>query len=108
MAASSRMRVRRRAPRGYLARACTDGGGRSRSSEEVAMHDIDRTQLEWQEYGPSASEQEHEWGEREMSLGETRELELASELLEVTSEQELEQFLGNLFRAVGTAAGRFA
>jgi hypothetical protein len=48
-----------------------------------------------------------ESGELEVPLSETQELELASELLEVSSEQELEQFLGNVFHAVGNALGQF-
>jgi len=43
----------------------------------------------------------------ESPLGEMAEMELASELLEVASEQELEQFLGNVFRSAGRAAGTF-
>ena len=34
-------------------------------------------------------------------------MELASELLEVTSEQELEQFLSDVFSTIGQAAGNF-
>jgi hypothetical protein len=45
--------------------------------------------------------------ELESPLGETQEMELASELLEVTGEQELEQFLSDVFSAVGQAAGNF-
>jgi hypothetical protein len=41
-------------------------------------------------------------------FGELQELELATELLEITSEAELEQFLGNVLSAVGGAARRFA
>ena len=48
-----------------------------------------------------------EGGELEVPLSETQELELASELLEVTSEQELEQFLGDVFHGVGNALGQF-
>ena len=40
-------------------------------------------------------------GEIESPLSSSQEIELASELLEIGSEQELEQFLGNLFRQVG-------
>jgi len=40
-------------------------------------------------------------------LGESQELELASELLEVNSEEELEQFLGNLFSRVAKGVGGF-
>jgi len=43
----------------------------------------------------------------ESPLHETLEMDLASRLLEVSSEYELEQFLGDVFRAVGSAAGNF-
>ena len=39
--------------------------------------------------------------EFETPLSEAQESELAAELLEITSEQELEQFLGNVFKSVG-------
>jgi hypothetical protein len=89
------------------------------------MHDIDRTQLEAsQGFGPSAGEfgagagyefqQAGEFGEYvgdrsagESPLSELQEMELASELLEVASEEELEQFLGNVMGAVQGAVGRF-
>src|SRR5690348_9207722 len=45
--------------------------------------------------------------ELESPLSEMEEMELASELLELTSEQELEQFLSDVFRTVGQAAGNF-
>ncbi len=45
--------------------------------------------------------------ELEVPLNPTQELELASELLEVGSQLELEQFLGNPFTSVGNAVGRF-
>lgn len=87
------------------------------------MHDIDRTQME---YSPESSNFEAEnyefadqewsgedggetWGEThgETVLNEADETELASELLEVTNEAELDRFLGNLLsraaRAVGAA-----
>lgn len=89
------------------------------------MHDIDRTQLE---YNPESSYESgaYEFGQQEWSgesygesygesfesygetvLGEAEEAELASELLEVTNEAELDRFLGNLLgraaRAVGSA-----
>jgi hypothetical protein len=44
-------------------------------------------------------------------LGEQEELELAMELLNVQTDQELEQFLGNMFRKIGSglkAVGSFA
>jgi hypothetical protein len=88
------------------------------------MHDIDRTQLEQEQYEQGEFEQEYEQGEQflgnilgalvggggelEVPLHETQEMELASELLEISSEEELEQFLGNVFRTVGNAVGQFA
>jgi hypothetical protein len=83
------------------------------------MHDLDRTQMEQYElemagsgFGQELEQYEGQQyfgesgaGELEIPLGELQEMELASELLEVTSEQELEQFLGNLVRSVGRAAG---
>jgi uncharacterized protein (DUF697 family) len=39
-------------------------------------------------------------------LGETDELEMAAELLAVTNEQELDQFLGRLIRKVGRTVGQ--
>src|SRR4051794_23975570 len=46
-------------------------------------------------------------GEAEGPLGETQELEAAAELLEIQSEAELEQFLGNLFKKVASGVGGF-
>lgn len=93
------------------------------------MHDIDRVLLET----PSAEQEqedeqfleqedeqflfedegelEHEGGheyEHEHMLTEAQEVELANELLEVTSEQSLEHFIGDLFSAAADQAGRFA
>ena len=79
------------------------------------MHDIDRTQLEYGQQGEFETDEfefEQQWAgetdEFEAVFGEAEEAEFASELLEVTSEQELDQFLGNLLSraasAVGTAA----
>jgi hypothetical protein len=81
------------------------------------MHDTDRTQLETQgaesesligEFGEIGVFGETESGQfAETPLSEIQEMELASELLEVSTEQEFEQFLGSVFRTVGSAAGRF-
>lgn len=76
------------------------------------MHDIDRTQLE----SPSFESDVHESPEMapelletyESPLSEEQEIELASELLEVASDQHLEQFLGNLIGKIGGAVGQFA
>jgi hypothetical protein len=98
------------------------------------MHDIDRTQLEaaqgfgFESAGPGefgtggsgefgeAESGEAEFGEaggfggyapgHETPLSETTEMELASELLEVSSEEGLEQFLGDVFGSVQSAIGR--
>jgi uncharacterized protein (DUF697 family) len=67
------------------------------------------------EYGPHEFEYEtgetgetgelQEFHELESPLHEVQEMELASELLEITNEQELEEFLGKLFRGVTRAVG---
>jgi hypothetical protein len=57
---------------------------------------------------------EREWGEAEGAgeaegvFNEQLEMELTAELLEVTNEQELEQFLGDLIKKAGSAIGKFA
>lgn len=77
------------------------------------MHDIDRTMgrtnLEAYEFQgeDETGEFQAEQGEDEMS-GEEELNELASELLSVTNEQELEQFLGDMFKKVTGAVGNFA
>jgi len=68
------------------------------------MHDIDRTQignnaLETYEYSGG--------GASGRVFNEQQEYELASELLEVNSEQEFEQFLGDLISKAGKAIGGF-
>src|ERR1700751_830039 len=96
------------------------------------MHDLDRTQLEGAEgcgfgsvgsaeFGPGGSGEfqetgrfdeyagqipEHQAPEHQSPLGEPHEMELAAELLEVSSEEELEQFLGNVMGSVQGALGR--
>lgn len=89
------------------------------------MHNIDRTQLEMTEeaelYGAEqpevdefgfeispASQGESLSGElTEGPFSEAEVEELAAELLEVTDEAELEQFLGKLIRRAGKGIGRF-
>ena len=46
-------------------------------------------------------------GELESPLSEVQETELAGELLEIQSEEELEQFLGNIFKGVAKSVGGF-
>lgn len=77
------------------------------------MHDIDRVQLETEseafETGAFEAEQFefNETGETGEVFGETENMELATELLEVSNESELEQFLGNLVAQAGKSLGRF-
>lgn len=71
------------------------------------MHDIDRTQVE---LNPETFESEQfayesEWEGEGVVLSEADEMQLASELLGVTNEAELDQFLGNLVRRASRAIG---
>ena len=83
------------------------------------MHDLDRVRLEVQSEAeapaPTELEAEHfEFGEFETPysgetgevFGETENMELASELLEVTNEVELDHFLGGLIARAGQALGQ--
>jgi uncharacterized protein (DUF697 family) len=78
------------------------------------MHDIDRTTLEFgQEMSGFEAEQfefeQDEWsgeGEQQGLLSESDEMELANELLSVTNEAELEQFLGSFLRKAASLAGK--
>ncbi len=74
------------------------------------MHDIDRTTLEFgQETGYEMEQYEFgqgEWtGEGGGLLSEADEMELANELLSVSNEQELDQFLGNFLKKAASVAG---
>jgi len=79
------------------------------------MHDIDRTQAE---FDPEADglevdsfELRDESGYGEVGgaspFSEVEEMELASALLEVTSDAEMDQFLGSLFKKAVRGIGRF-
>jgi len=82
------------------------------------MHDLDRTQsmFEWEAEEPEyAMEFEEGFGEelefseeleQESPFDEATEMELASELLSVSDEAELEQFLGSLIKKVGRSVGK--
>lgn len=78
------------------------------------MHDIDRTQMEYTSELPGFQSEQFEYGEQEWAgetygetvLTEADEIQLASELLGVTSEAELDQFLGSLIKKVGSVAGK--
>jgi len=72
------------------------------------MHDLDRVMTElgnesFGEYGYESSEAEHEYATEDEgeTLNETDEMTLASELLSVGSEAELDHFLGGLLRKAG-------
>ncbi|NBD09387.1 MULTISPECIES: hypothetical protein [Corallococcus] len=68
------------------------------------MHDVDRTYQELEgESFEFEFNAESEWGE---VFNENELNELASELLEVSNEQELDQFLGNIIKKVGSAVGK--
>lgn len=75
------------------------------------MHDIDRTQMEFA-HGAHGFVSEHfefahpgAIGELTGVFSEEQEMELAQELLEVSTEAELDQFLGNLIKRAGSAIG---
>ena len=76
------------------------------------MHDIDRTQMEFTpEYGQEAEQfqyGESEWASEGSVLSESDEMQLASELLSVSTEAELDQFLGGLIRKASQAIGSAA
>jgi hypothetical protein len=75
-------------------------------SKEPTMHDIDRTQMEY-------SNEQFEFGENEWSpeaggtFNEAEEMELATELLAVSNEGELDRFLGDLVSRATKAVGSF-
>jgi hypothetical protein len=94
------------------------------------MHDIDRVLLEHESVAQEGEDEqflfEDELGEQEEffeqedelegqlreeehehSLSETQEIELANQALEIGSEEELEQFLSELFKQTTDPAGRF-
>jgi hypothetical protein len=85
-------------------------------TKEDAMHDLDRTQGEFEpemntlESEPFEFEGDQEYSgetDTESPFNETDEMELASQLLEITDEAELDQFLGNLIKKAGRAVGTF-
>lgn len=81
------------------------------------MHDLDRVQLEidndddefevddFDEFESDFDDDELEWDD-EGPLDEDEETELAMELLSVTDDEELEQFLGKIFKKVARVARR--
>jgi hypothetical protein len=84
------------------------------------MHDIDRVQLETHSEGEmfasgpleaeyfELGEAEAPWqGQSGEVFSEAEEMELASEMLEITNEAELDRFLGDLMKRAGQAVGKF-
>jgi hypothetical protein len=77
------------------------------------MHDLDRTFTEFEsgfDPNPGRVEMEFWQGEsppRRAVFDEMDEMELAASLLEVSSDQEMEQFLGDLFSKAAGAIGSF-
>jgi uncharacterized protein (DUF697 family) len=57
------------------------------------------------EMGAMGETQGYVSGELESPLNEQQETALAQELLEITNEEELEEFLGNIFKGVAKAVG---
>ena len=81
----------------------TSGGDFESDYEDEAFAD--------QEYGQSyegdyEGDFEGDFGQGEGPFNEEEEIEMAAELLAVSGEQELDQFLGKLVRRVGKAAGQ--
>jgi hypothetical protein len=76
------------------------------------MHDIDRTQQEFSQELENYEHEQYEYGETEWSgetgvFSEAQAMELAAELLEVSSEAELDRFLGDLIKKAGQTVGQF-
>jgi len=74
------------------------------------MHNIDRTQLEFMPETENFEYEQYEQYETPAELyevlQESEQMELATELLGVRDEQELDRFLGTLIRRVGSTLGR--
>lgn len=76
------------------------------------MHDIDRTTLEYGQEMSGFEAENFESGQGEWSgegggmFSEAQEAELANELLSVSNEAELEQFLGNFLKKAASMAGQ--
>ena len=66
------------------------------------MHDIDRTQMEF-----GNAMESFEFTAETGVFNENEQMELAAELLEITNEQEMDRFLGDLISRAGSAVGKF-
>jgi len=78
--------------------------GQSESGNELGYETTGESAFE---YG-AEFENQFESGQGEQSAAEIQEMELASSLLEVTSEQELDRFLGNLISSATKTIGSIA
>ena len=76
---------------------------RLRQEMERGIDALESTGFETETFGEY--EQGFEFGQGEGVFSETQEMELASELLEITNEEELNQFIGNLIKSAGRAIG---
>jgi hypothetical protein len=74
------------------------------------MHDIDRTQVDFApEAGYEGEQWEPEsWTGEDSVLSEAEEMQLASDLLGVSSEADLDQFLGDLIKSAAKGLGTIA
>lgn len=81
------------------------------------MHDIDRTQMEYEPEVDAFEADTFEFTEEaalisdteaESPFSEEEEMELASDLLEITDEAELDQFLGKLIKGAWRGVKKFA
>jgi uncharacterized protein (DUF697 family) len=78
----------------------------------MSQYELENEAFEYGELGQETAGETYEYGELEYGevagpLHEVQEMELAAELLEITNEQELEEFLGKIFKTVSRAAGGF-
>ncbi len=69
------------------------------------MHDLDRVYMEFEADGQEFNSENFEDGSEVFSEEEVQ--DLAAELLSVSSEEELEYFLGNLVKKAAGAVGKF-
>jgi hypothetical protein len=75
------------------------GGARELDGEDTEFDESEDFEFGGEEVGSFEATEE---------LDETEEMELASQLLEITEEAELDQFIGRLIKRAGRAVGRIA
>jgi hypothetical protein len=91
------------------------GPGYNEFEQELSAESTGELAQEFENEYAGEFENEFELGESEFEnefetevSGEMQEMELAAELLAVSNEQEMEQFLGGLVKSIGRAATNFA